>query len=48
MSVANPGRRRILLGGAMLDKAGQRGWTVVNMKTDWKVVYPFDTNRSKS
>ena len=26
-----------------LDEAGQRGWTVVDMKRDWKVVYPFET-----
>jgi len=25
-----------------LDEAPRRGWTVVNMKTDWKVVYPFE------
>ncbi len=25
-----------------LDEANQRGWTVVNMKRDWKVVYPFE------
>ena len=25
-----------------LDEANQRGWTVVNMKNDWKVVYPFE------
>ncbi|MEN8204898.1 MAG: HAD family hydrolase [Pseudomonadota bacterium] len=24
-----------------LDEAGQKGWTVVDMKTDWKTVYPF-------
>jgi len=24
-----------------LDEAGKRGWTVINMKEDWKVVYPF-------
>ena len=24
-----------------LDEAPSRGWTVVNMKTDWKVVFPF-------
>ena len=24
-----------------LDEAGQKGWTVVDMKNDWKVVYPF-------
>jgi phosphoglycolate phosphatase-like HAD superfamily hydrolase len=25
------------------DEAVKRGWTVVNMKSDWKVVYPFET-----
>jgi len=25
-----------------LDEAGARGWTVVDMKTDWKVIYPFE------
>jgi phosphoglycolate phosphatase-like HAD superfamily hydrolase len=24
-----------------LDQAGQKGWTVVDMKKDWKVIYPF-------
>jgi hypothetical protein len=24
-----------------LDEASQRGWVVVDMKTDWKVIYPF-------
>jgi phosphoserine phosphatase len=24
-----------------LEEAGKRGWTVVDMKTDWKVIYPF-------
>jgi len=23
-----------------LDEASQRGWTVVDMKQDWKVIYP--------
>ena len=23
-----------------LDEAGAKGWTVVDMKTDWKVIYP--------
>ena len=23
------------------DEATQRGWTVVDMKRDWKVIYPF-------
>lgn len=25
-----------------LDEAGEKGWTVVSMKDDWKVVYPFE------
>jgi phosphoserine phosphatase len=25
-----------------LDAASQGGWTVVDMKTDWKVIYPFE------
>lgn len=25
-----------------LDEARQRGWTVVSMKQDWKVIYPFE------
>ena len=25
-----------------LDEAKQRGWTVVDMKNEWKVIYPFD------
>ncbi len=25
-----------------LDEAKQRGWTVVDMKKDWKVIYPFE------
>ncbi|CAH1670279.1 HAD family hydrolase [Chelatococcus asaccharovorans] len=25
-----------------LDEAPRRGWTVVDMKSDWKVVFPFD------
>ncbi|MHC1948705.1 haloacid dehalogenase-like hydrolase [Bradyrhizobium sp. UFLA06-06] len=29
-----------------LDEAAQRGWTVVDMKQDWKVVFP-DDNRSQ-
>jgi hypothetical protein len=24
-----------------LDEAIQKGWTVVDMKQEWKVVYPF-------
>jgi phosphoglycolate phosphatase-like HAD superfamily hydrolase len=25
-----------------LDEAQQRGWTIVNMKDDWRVIYPFE------
>jgi hypothetical protein len=25
-----------------LDEAQMKGWTVVDMKQDWKVVYPFE------
>ncbi len=25
------------------DEAMQRGWLVVDMKRDWKVVFPFET-----
>jgi hypothetical protein len=25
-----------------LDEAGQRGWTVVDMKREWKVIYPSE------
>jgi hypothetical protein len=25
-----------------LDEAEARGWTVVSMKTDWKVIFPFE------
>lgn len=25
-----------------LDEARQRGWTVVDMKADWKIIYPFE------
>jgi hypothetical protein len=27
-----------------LDEAQARGWTVVDMKTDWKVIFPFKKN----
>jgi hypothetical protein len=27
-----------------LDEALEKGWTVVDMKADWKVVYPFELN----
>jgi hypothetical protein len=25
-----------------LDEAMERGWTLIDMKKDWKVVYPFE------
>ncbi len=25
-----------------LDEAGERGWTVIDMRTDWRVIYPFE------
>ena len=25
-----------------LDEANEKGWTVIDMKNDWKVIYPFD------
>jgi len=28
-----------------LDEARARGWTVVDMKADWKRIYPFDAER---
>ncbi len=28
--------------GKALDEAQAKGWTVVNMKNDWKIIYPFE------
>jgi hypothetical protein len=28
--------------GKGLDEANAKGWTVVDMKKDWKVIYPFE------
>jgi len=25
-----------------LDEAAAKGWTVTDMKTEWKVIYPFE------
>lgn len=25
-----------------LDEANEKGWTVIDMEKDWKVVYPFE------
>ena len=30
-----------------LDEADRRGWTVVDMKRDWKVIYPFESPDSE-
>jgi hypothetical protein len=27
-----------------LDEANEKGWTVIDMKNDWKVIYPFELN----
>ncbi|MGB5849754.1 MAG: HAD family hydrolase [Ignavibacteriaceae bacterium] len=27
-----------------LDEANEKGWTVVDMKNDWKIIYPFEQN----
>ena len=27
-----------------LDEARAKGWTVVDMKNDWKTIYPFEKN----
>lgn len=29
-----------------LDEAKEKGWTVVDMKNDWKVIYPFELGKS--
>ena len=29
-----------------LDKAKEKGWTVVDMKKDWKTIYPFEVKQS--
>jgi phosphoserine phosphatase len=29
-----------------LDEAMQKGWTVINMKDDWKVIYPFELSEN--
>ncbi len=28
-----------------LDEANQKGWTVIDMKKDWKIIYPFQLER---
>ncbi len=25
-----------------LDEAKAKGWTIVDMKSDWKIIYPFE------
>ena len=27
-----------------LDEANEKGWTIIDMKNDWKVIYPFQLN----
>jgi len=29
-----------------LDEAAEKGWTVVDMKNDWKVIYPFELEKT--
>ncbi len=31
-----------------LDEAAEKGWTVIDMKNDWKVVYPFELEGSSN
>jgi haloacid dehalogenase-like hydrolase len=31
-----------------LDEAAEKGWTVIDMKSDWKVVYPFELDTRKN
>jgi len=33
-------RQQRITATALVD-AGAKGWTVVDMKADWKVIYPF-------
>jgi hypothetical protein len=28
-----------------LDEAIEKGWIVVDLKNDWKVIYPFEQNK---
>jgi hypothetical protein len=30
-----------------MDVVQAKGWTVVNMKQDWKVIYPSDAEQAK-
>ncbi|WP_172276652.1 MULTISPECIES: HAD family phosphatase [unclassified Lentimicrobium] len=30
-----------------LDEAAEKGWTVIDMKKDWKVIYPFELDNDK-
>ena len=30
-----------------LDEAGAKSWTVVDMKQDWKIIYPFERPSAK-
>ena len=29
-----------------LDEANEKGWTIIDMKKDWKVIYPFELNNN--
>ena len=29
------------------DEAARRGWTVVDMNRDWKMIYPFESPHSE-
>jgi len=28
------------------DEAKERGWTVINMEKEWKVIYPFELKKN--
>ena len=28
-----------------LDEAIEKGWTIINMKDDWRVIYPFELEK---
>jgi hypothetical protein len=31
-----------MIANTALDEAQAKGWTVVDIKSDWKVIYPFE------
>ena len=33
---------------ALMAEARESGWVVVDMKNDWKVIYPFELNKIRS